>query len=318
MLIRFIVKNLYSFGEETEFNAFPSKTQRLPHHKLQVGHAEIVRMSAVYGANASGKSNLIKAVYLLQQMVKNGKSTHDLSDKKFKLNAENQKQPITFGIEFYTNEKMYFYTLTFDENLILEEGLYESQPKKDILIFERFFENEKQTINFPESYLENPENATFTKMLAKSFLEKKQLLISLLHSKYPKDFLDVTTVFDWFDKQLVIVFPDDKPTIPIVQMLDIDETFKTFSTELFKNIGIGTSMLEVKKEVANPLMGDDKWQQAIHEIKQEQNPNKLNVLKTNNGNEIVLVYEDGNVIAKRLIIKYLNNKGKDSVLNSKI
>ena len=72
MLIRFVAKNIYSFKDETEFNLFPNKTQRLQHHKVTIGDFEFLRFSAIYGANGSGKSNLIKTIpeakFMLQKM----------------------------------------------------------------------------------------------------------------------------------------------------------------------------------------------------------------------------------------------------------
>ena len=55
MLIRFAIKNLFSFKEETEFNLLPSKTKRLSQHKHTKSGFEILKLSAIYGANGSGK-----------------------------------------------------------------------------------------------------------------------------------------------------------------------------------------------------------------------------------------------------------------------
>ena len=73
MLIRFIAKNLFSFKDETEFNVLPNKTQRLPHHKVRQNGFDILRLSAIYGANGSGKSNLIKSIAILESMIEDGK-----------------------------------------------------------------------------------------------------------------------------------------------------------------------------------------------------------------------------------------------------
>ena len=59
MLLRFVVKNLYSFKEETEFNLFPSsKATHHLHHRVQCGDVDAMRLTALYGANGAGKSNL--------------------------------------------------------------------------------------------------------------------------------------------------------------------------------------------------------------------------------------------------------------------
>ena len=72
MLIRFAIKNLFSFKEETEFNLLPSKTKRLSQHKHTKSGIEILKLSAIYGANGSGKSNLIRSISLLKMMILRG------------------------------------------------------------------------------------------------------------------------------------------------------------------------------------------------------------------------------------------------------
>ena len=85
MLIRFQIKNLYSFEEETEFNLLTNDSELLPHHKKHANGVDFLRMTAIYGANASGKSNFVKAIDLLQNMVKTGKIVGNSNAYKFIL-----------------------------------------------------------------------------------------------------------------------------------------------------------------------------------------------------------------------------------------
>ena len=62
MLIRFVVSNYLSFKEETEINMLASAVKSHPHHVYDSGKVQLVKAGAIYGANASGKSNLIKAI----------------------------------------------------------------------------------------------------------------------------------------------------------------------------------------------------------------------------------------------------------------
>ena len=113
MLIRFVAKNIFSIKEETEFNLFPNKTQRLSHHKVNRNNIDVLRLSAIYGSNGSGKSNLIKSISLLESMVESGKLKDDVDILKFKLSDENSNLPISLGIEFYSKSKIYYYSITF-------------------------------------------------------------------------------------------------------------------------------------------------------------------------------------------------------------
>ena len=126
MLLRFISKNLYSFNEETEFNLFPSsRTTHHLHHKVSCGHAKALRMSAIYGANGAGKSNLIKALTLMDLIVTDGNVeflSNQQTDLAFRFSNE-KNNPISLAIEFYKNEKIYYYTISFVSGIITNEEL---------------------------------------------------------------------------------------------------------------------------------------------------------------------------------------------------
>lgn len=72
MLIRFHVTNHLSFRDEVTLSLLPSKSRLLNDHLLQDrrGKAvEVLPLLALYGANASGKSNLVKSLAFLRRLV---------------------------------------------------------------------------------------------------------------------------------------------------------------------------------------------------------------------------------------------------------
>ena len=312
MLIRFIAKNIFSFNEETEFNLFPNKTQRLTHHKISKNNVDFLRMSAIYGANGSGKSNLIKSISLLETLVEDGKIEADFEDIKFKLNDNNKQIPISLGIEFYSNSKIFYYTITFNNGIILNEYLAESKKDNDILIFERNIENDVQKINFFEGYTNNEKNKLFVEVLEEKLLQKNELLISFLSSKYPNEFEDVKNAFNWFDETLVIIKPDAKPG-GIAHILDINEDLKIFANHLIPSLNTGISKIEIQKEKVEDFFGNidkKKMKNIADSVKKDQD--NLSVLThTETGEEATLVYENNEVFVKRIVTSHLNNKGNN-------
>jgi hypothetical protein len=311
MLIRFSTKNLFSFKDETEFNLFPNKTQRLPHHKVTQNDISFLRLSAIYGANGSGKSNLIKAISLLESMIEEGKLIDDLGEIKFKLSDASSNDPVALGIEFYSKSKIYYYSLTFDKGIVLNEYLVESRKDKDILIFDRNNENDNQSIVFFDGYIKNNEkNKLFVEVLAEKLLQKNELLLSFLNSKYKEEFQDVSTVFDWFDKTLVIIKPDAKPG-GIAHILDTNQGLKDFANSLLPNLNTGISSINVEKEKIEDFLEsiDKKKIKGIAEnLKKE--PNSLSILtNSETGEQATLVYENEEVFVKRLVTSHINDKG---------
>jgi len=312
MLIRFIAKNIFSFKDESEFNLFPNKTQRLPHHKITKNGINYLRLSAIYGANGSGKSNLIKSVLLLQTMIKEGKIINQVEDYKFKLCDENKNIPISFGIEFYCKSKIYYYSITFDEGKILNETLVESKKDIDIVVFERNNEYEKQEISFFEGYIKNNEkNKLFVEVLQEKLIEKNELLISFLNSKYKDEFKDVKNAFNWFDKTLIIIEPESKPSV-IAHLLDKSQNLYEFVNKIIPNYNTGISRIDIKKEIFENFYNKDgkgleKLQNTL-----KQSPKTITMIINNKtGEQASVVCEEDNVYVKRLVATHLNNKGAE-------
>lgn len=312
MLIRFVAKNIYSFKEETEYNLFPNKTQRLIHHKVTKNNIDVLRLSTIYGANGSGKSNLIKSISLLETMIEKGKIINETEDIKFKLSNINNEIPISLGIEFYAKSKVFYYSITFDNGIILNEYLAESKKDTDVLIFERNNENGIQTITFFEGYSDTDKNKLFVDVLAEKLLQKNELLLSFLNSKYKDEFEDINTVYNWFDITLVIINPDAKPG-GIAHALDTNSGLKDFADEFISNLNTGISKINVEKRKFEEFAGNTdkkKLKNIIDDLKKE--PNSLSTLThSETGEEATLVLENDELFVKRLVTSHLNDKGDE-------
>ena len=93
MLIRFVVENFFSFGERKEFTTIPSKRLKtLQHHKYNYDDFNILKIGSIYGANGSGKSNLIKSLGLIQKLIISDNYPWRLKNSKFKLNNPTDSQ----------------------------------------------------------------------------------------------------------------------------------------------------------------------------------------------------------------------------------
>jgi len=311
MLIRFIAKNIYSFKEETEFNLFPNKTHGLQHHKVKHGDFEFLRFSAIYGANGSGKSNLIKSISFLETLVTEGKLPMETKDLKFKLNDENLKSPISLGIEFIASSKTYFYTITFDADKILYEYLAKSQKETDVLVFERIFDTDIQKIQFYKDYYKSDKDRLFVEVLSEKLIQKNELLITFLSEKYPEDFKSVRAAFDWFDETLYIIEPDAKP-LGIANTLDKKNKIKDFANKFISSLNTGISEIEVEKKEFEEFVDnkDTKLKKSIIE-NLKNSPGSFSILMNKEtGEEVTLAYENDEIIVKRLITKHLNSFGK--------
>lgn len=304
MLLRFISKNLYSFNEETEFNLFPSsRTTHHLHHKVSCGHAKALRMSAIYGANGAGKSNLIKALTLMDLIVTDGNVeflSNQHTDLAFRFSNE-KNNPISLAIEFYKNEKIYYYTISFVSGIITNEELYQSLENNDVRIFSREIIDGKQKITFAEGFSENASNATFLEVLQDRILRPEEVLLSFLASKYPNEFQDATSAHEWFIQNLMTVFPGGRPGIS-AHLFDSNPQMLDLLNTLLPQMRTGVSKMKIWKGVVdeNSHTLSDEWRKLIPILK--ENPGKAYPMYHTFDDRVTAsaVYEDGKVIMKTL------------------
>ena len=113
MMKRFNVKNVYSFAfrddeRSEEFSMIAGKVRSKKNHIYDDGKLKLLKFAAVYGANASGKSNLVKALDLMRQIVLVG-LPEGHTEKYCKVDPENKNKPSYFEIEIMLGEKYYSY-----------------------------------------------------------------------------------------------------------------------------------------------------------------------------------------------------------------
>ena len=307
MLIRFQVKNLYSFEEETEFNLLTNDSEHLPHHKKHCNGVDFLRLSAIYGANASGKSNFVRAIGLLQNIVKKGKIIDEVSDYKFKLSGEALTKPISLAIELLSNSKMYYYTLTFDQKKILNETLVETfKDKEDRIVFERSLTNERQEIPFIESQVKNEKERMFLELLSDKLLSKDELLLTFLTQKYPNEYADINNVFEWFSDVLIVLNSNFKIR-GIAHKFDTDDSTTMFANAFIPTLGTGIQKIDIQKR---EIVGQGNEMNYLKDnIKNDQEQLFTNT-NPDTGEEITFVMEENDkIFAKRIFTEHLDKEG---------
>ncbi len=308
MLLRFAAENILSFKEPVEFNTFPSsKSHSHEWHKVECDHVTALRMSAIYGANGAGKSNLLKCMGLLKEMVESEK-TGDLSvreDLYFKLGAVGKDAPSELAIEFYAEGKVYYYHVVFQHLKIIEEELSLSGKKADEVIFRRKGED-----------LEiNPHNITGTATFAKGFTETAKrmvradmLALSFFGKYYPKEVAMVKAAYDWFGRMQVIEPAMSTDRLP--HTLDTDTEFASLVNQILPELKTGISRLEVKREVVSEeaIKSDAGLMRAAGMLK--SNPGAVLTQRKANGEIANMVEEQGEYVLKTLVPIHFNPSGE--------
>jgi hypothetical protein len=313
MLIRFIINNILSFGEEKEFNMLPMPRLRtLKEHKYNINGLEVLKMASIYGANGAGKSNLIKSLIMLENLIIEETSLVNFSDsKKFKFMKE--KKPQTFIIEFIQNEKIFIYGLEIFNNIILSEELYVSGfgKEEDELLFERKTNIETKEISLQSPLLDNNEEGRVLKsVIEKNLAKANKTIFKLLTNLDNPDLLEINTALQWFEESLVIVTPDAKPSA-LAHKIDSNKNFKIYTEDLMKSFHIGIDNVEVEKKSIEEFFGENdlkKLDEIIEKVNSAKN--KMIGIQINNGQEIIIAKEKEKIYVKKLQISHT---GKDNI-----
>lgn len=298
MLLRFVVKNLYSFKEQTEFNLFPSSraTHHL-HHKIQCDHTAVLRFSSIYGANGAGKSNLIKALNDFKSIVLRGSiGGGQFQQFKFQLSKESQNEPVSMAIEFCHESIIYYYSLEFDTGMVNYEALSVSKAKKDVLVFERRG-NGKQSVSFSDEYLKDEKNKLFSSVLEEKLLNKEYLLLSFMAINYPDEVKGIKEAYSWIINKLFAFQSDGIRNLAIAHILEKKPDMMSLLMDLLPGMKTGiTSMSVLSTQIDEERLIPD----LVNELKNNPgNPQTIpNVLDPRIPSSVV--YEDGKFIIKQL------------------
>lgn len=222
MLMRFSISNFMSFGYKTDENgvAIPAEYHlyagRTEQHKERVIHykeRKVLKFSSIYGANASGKTNLIRAIDAGKQIVLNTMEGVEVQDKFCRSNRVNAEAPTLFEYEFTVGDRCFAYgfTVNLKDNIVLSEWLYEMKAAKEYVIFERIVE--KEQYYFDEDLFGNKENREQFHFFIKDAnrINTTLLLHEIKRRKIDEDDFDIfNKIYDWFQYKLVVIYPETK------------------------------------------------------------------------------------------------------------
>lgn len=293
MLKRFRLTNFSSFDIEQTLDLTAGSTQSLKDHIVNFDNVNLLKNSVIYGANASGKSNLIKAIDFAKRIITHGLDQTDTYKKHFRLKTGNSILPTKFEFEIEVNNRFYSYSFSciLQKGLITEEWLYEIGTKTPKKIFARdssgiTFGSEitkSSNINRFEIYSDDMKNQLSQLFLSE--IAEKELDIA--------EASIINSIFNWFENKLEIIYPNDsfcgvrrvskdlteqltkylsKFDTGVVSIETIDEDFE----DAFKNYPD-----VLKAEILKDASSDDFTEASLHAS--GNNPELLTIYK--NGSE---------------------------------
>ena len=262
MLLSAKFENIYSFHKETRILFTASKSDQLP---LHVSRAEkrddisVLRMGLIYGANASGKSNIVKCLAIIRDFALNGWSSRMYN--YFKMTDHPQERS-SIELEFKVGGQFFAYGVAFSKGGLLEEWLYKTGCRKDTMIFERKRSGDDWENVIALQYMKE-ESGQFLKYLMDGTPTKGTFLNEYAR-RNGKGIDAITLARRWFEN-LKIIFPETHRVDFPVRVVN-DTQFRTLMRELLGYFGTGISDLCRVESKPEELNIPDEVRQRIEEV----------------------------------------------------
>jgi AAA15 family ATPase/GTPase len=249
MLIRFTIENFLSFRDKEIFSLLPSKGTLKPQHKTKpVKGTSVLKTAVVFGANASGKSNLIKAIEFGKKLILKGtKAEQPITFDIFKLDKKTIKENSRIEYEIQHKNKNYAYGFIFNSKEIIEEWLFEINKKSEIKIFERT--NSNQYDFFTLNKKNNKDQIKFIENTAKGTPRNQLFLSKIINTETKEnvtDISDILNVIDWFQNALTVIYPNSKAVGKKFELLE-NTDLKNLFTEMLDYFDTGIDGIDFKE-----------------------------------------------------------------------
>ncbi len=128
MLVRFSVENCLSFRDRAELSMVAGRTRRHPDHIIRPRNQndiKLLKLAVLFGANASGKSNLVKAIDMARKIILHpAEAGGSIPLVPFKLDNACLSRPSRFEFEIQLADSIYAYGFTVTTKRVEEEWLY--------------------------------------------------------------------------------------------------------------------------------------------------------------------------------------------------
>ena len=212
MLVRFSVENFRCFRERVELSMVAAPLDVHPAHVLGGTPQDIplLKLAVVYGANASGKSNLVRAMQTARRIILlPAEAGRPLVVVPYKLDTESLRKPTRFEFEIKVGPRYFAYGFAATAKGIEDEWLYEVGGDRELCIFER----SGQAIRSPGLLCNSVEEEQFLQFTAKGTLPNRLFLTECRERNLRQNVPAAGVLFEvlgWFEDGLQTIFPGSK------------------------------------------------------------------------------------------------------------
>lgn len=250
MILELRIKNFLSFREEQilSFEASTDKDYESQYCIEVKEGVKLLKLGIIYGANASGKTNVLKALDFIRDFIINQKKDKSVQTGHipFLFDEKSEHDSGEFLLSFYINKIKYIYTLVIDKRIVHHEKLVYYPSIQPAIFFERNFDTTKEK-----------SIVTFGKTINLSISDKKvieglTINNSSVFSAFAKANVEKSAfdeIYNWFkDNFMKIVRPNTDLFGWTSSRVEKNEKCKDFVLEVLQKADFNISSIQIKEE----------------------------------------------------------------------
>lgn len=216
MLIYFSAENYRSIKDRIELNMQPAPRMRKhKNHVVDLKHKnklKALRTAVIFGANASGKSNIVKAMKYAHDLIVDGpKHKSGIPQEPFKFSVE-KNEVSSFCFEFVVSNQYYIYSFDVSSKYVEKESLHHINGNDEVCVYERIIKDSSVIIRSDYKKSNTEESEQLISLI--NFTNKNQLVLNEICEKNAYEKFDSHIGRDlffssfFFEQKLVIIFPE--------------------------------------------------------------------------------------------------------------
>ncbi len=311
MLMGFKVKNFRSFDELQHFSMLAGKVRNNENHIIETNNKKILKFSGLFGANGSGKSNLIIAISIIKGIFNGGIRTL-INNQFYRGKNGNPNKDSYFEYEIEIDKKLYSYgfELNFSRNELVSEWLIDMTKPTEKIIFER--DLKKKTIGSDIKEKNEYFNTCLKEMKNNNsdlfLLEMSRRLI--MSKNNDVFFKDIINVFNFLANEMIIIRPASHKLLPLDYVDKKDKIIKYLN-----KMDININNIKADDYDINSIrsrMSDVDFANFINDFEMISKKAKINSCTLRIENDLYLVKKDENNKFEVKSLKFMHNNSEYS------
>ncbi|MFI5342723.1 MAG: ATP/GTP-binding protein [Chlamydiales bacterium] len=300
MLLRLSLENWMSFRDPISFSMIASQERQHGHRLAKVDKYQmrVLPIAAIYGGNASGKTNFFKALSFAKNLIVKGTQPDGIINVEiFQLDDSHKiDKPTRFSFELLINEVIYEFSFSLTRNAILDEKLVQVSSYSEKTLYHR----KDGKPNFDAS-IENDQSLHF----AFKGTRDNQLFLTNSVSQRIDAF---RPIYDWFKNTLELLAPDSRFS-SFEHYLDEEHPLFASMNTMLTQLDTGITHLGSETLIFESVPLPESLKSKLREELSEGTTVLL--LNSLRNERFVITRKNGELIIKKLITYHRNADGSE-------